>query len=1294
MADGELLYLEVAEDYAIASREALAGVQVKDTAGSGNITLQSANVRAAIDSFVDLVTRNPGRVVSLHYLTTSDVGIERSKGQRVDNESALLYWRRAAAGADVAPLRVLLTDLDLKPETKAHIGALTDDALRREFLGRIHWFCGAPGLDNVRADLEAGLIEYAATVRRLSSQAAKAVLPAVVERLLMTAVSDGSRQLRKADLIELIDNSTLVSVPQEQLLATLQWQTGAIGFSRPSQLTPSSELPLPMIITPREELVAVLDTTRRTIGLVIATGATGLGKSFTARLVAKQTNKRWLIANFRDLGAAETAARLSLLIGELTASPAASVILDDLNEVDDPAVRDLLIRLLAGLRRRDETAIFTTYRAPTSTTLHQLCPAGSPVVEIPYLSEDEVADLVEITGGEAKYAGVVYRATSRGHPQLTMAALLNLAAAGWSRASLAAVLGGQPQTELNAERRAVRQRLVTAMSAEAQTLLFRTAVIEGSFDRKLAMALGEIRPAIPLAGLVLDRLIGPWIEPIMHNRLRVSPLLQGTANDVFPAAECRMIHERIVKTLLHSGSVSVLDAGVVLRHALKSESPELVVAFASSLIACNPETLDMLSPFVGELLSFKNEAPIFPQDLAASAMLRFAQMLLLLSSGSAVAAQQCWEALERERKDVKGATLFEGLLLSKLLLHPRAGEFFPNWINLLLRLDQLTQSDEQLAATSGFQSTTGDNIYASGVMFASQMRNIRTVRSFREIFEQLNCETAAVRERFFSTFRLGSGDISILVNHGWLKESRSGGFDWEGAASDYATCVDLAMGWQNPTLAARCAIAQAICYDEFGDDPVRALASLSEAEQRFGADVALSRARAKIHWRRRDFATALPLLTAAAAQGGQDPLERAYIAREAGISAAELGDWEAAQNWFDRAQVAASGIRLPSVRAQAIGLLADTAHAAYHAGHHGIAIRKLRDALILLPTVDPDGELTEAHCHRVVRHAVLWLLHEITGRLSQTDMDIQYAPGCASNPDPVEAIRSHPVAALDMAFYLLADADEALTQPTGFYREFRNYLADGPILSLELSRAIAEARKAISTQDTTDFVSRLRRHAAMAAFVSVDGAKELVGDLHNPRRGTIPLAGIDADAGTDVLRGGADFLLSFAIAAAINGNFEAVDTIVEVGLKAPELVALHPLFERMAGRTLEFATEREAAALAVNALRQDIVALPAAFLWCGIWMLLHVRASQLSDRVADPLISWIFDGWGHLAHQARFRLTVPVINVPPIEAVLPHPDRTLGAAARLLLAAAPAASVSMPSNVRASLYDLAARTGS
>jgi hypothetical protein len=768
-------------------------------------------------------------------------------------------------------------------------------------------------------------------------------------------------------------------------------------------------------------------------------------------------------------------------------------------------------------------------------------------------------------------------------------------------------------------------------------------------------------------------------------------LLEDAANEVFSTADCRAVHRCIAEWMVRGKDISVLDAPAVMHHALKSEERDLVFALAHSVITCNVDTLDLLAPFLGELMLCPIDTPIFPQDLAASAMLRLAQLLVLLPQGAAEKAIAVWQTFERERVHVKGLELIEGLAISKLLIHPRTGELFPDWPEILLHFDRLLGTSPQLEQVNRyFTSPLGGDQHVTGVLFAAQLGNIRTVARFKEILERLDSEEPRTRDRIFSSFQPGRSDISILVNHGWLKESRTENFDWEVAARNYAACATLAMGWGNAMLATRCVIAQAMCLDENGDAPDRALACLVEAENKFGFDIALSRARAKIYWRRRDHAAALPLLTAAADAGGQDPLERAYIAREAGISAATLGDWPVAQQWFDRAHAEAASLnRIPSVRAMAIGLLADTAHAAYCSGRPDVAIVKMRDALSALPRIDADGTLAEAYCRRIVPHGLLWLYREITGTKAGGQEEIVYLPGYGSNTEPLEVIREHPIIALDLGFYLLATADEALAEPTGFYREFRNYLIEGPIVSSELSVAIADARKTIATHDPKDFVERVRRHASMARMVASGEWLETEEALKNPKRGTIPLAAIDESADENLHRAAEDYLLSFATAAALAREFDAIDAIVAQGVAAPEIAALHPHLQRMAGDTTPLTTDREGAANAIWLLREDLSASPAQFCWAAAWLLFHVNASRLQDGVLSPLVAWIFAGCDHLVRNARFRLSLPATTVPPIEAVLARPDRTLVSAAELLLALAPAAVARFTPQVRAMLEQIA-----
>lgn len=98
------LFLEVAEDYAIVAEQALGAVQVKDTEGSGSVTLNSGNIRDAVAAFVDLVGRNPDISVDFRYFTTSEM---EAIVDRPGGIAGLNYWRKAAAGADPSPLRAI-----------------------------------------------------------------------------------------------------------------------------------------------------------------------------------------------------------------------------------------------------------------------------------------------------------------------------------------------------------------------------------------------------------------------------------------------------------------------------------------------------------------------------------------------------------------------------------------------------------------------------------------------------------------------------------------------------------------------------------------------------------------------------------------------------------------------------------------------------------------------------------------------------------------------------------------------------------------------------------------------------------------------------------------------------------------------------------------------------------------------------------------------------------------------------------------------------------------------------------
>ncbi|KIC41940.1 hypothetical protein RA27_00555 [Ruegeria sp. ANG-R] len=85
-----VIWLEVSEDYLMAAGSALKAVQVKET--SSRVTINSPGVLAAIDSYVELHLDNPMLQVSLRYLTTSTVGLERKAEDQIDGNPILQEW--------------------------------------------------------------------------------------------------------------------------------------------------------------------------------------------------------------------------------------------------------------------------------------------------------------------------------------------------------------------------------------------------------------------------------------------------------------------------------------------------------------------------------------------------------------------------------------------------------------------------------------------------------------------------------------------------------------------------------------------------------------------------------------------------------------------------------------------------------------------------------------------------------------------------------------------------------------------------------------------------------------------------------------------------------------------------------------------------------------------------------------------------------------------------------------------------------------------------------------------------
>ena len=384
--ENEKLFLEVAEDYAVMAKSALGAVQVKDTRQSGSITLNSPSVRNAVAAFIDLVERNPSVQVNLRFLTTSEIGTEKFTADRLGGLAGLIYWEKVAAGADLSPLRAILENKF--PESVKYFCRSRDDAsLRRDLIQRIYWHCGTPDFSTLRKELELRLIDVGHNCFNLPAPEARQLVDSLVYQVLEKSIvkSAHDRVLTRADLYAAIDAATLISIPRHHLHKFMQLAPGLegifsenVGTDRAPSFTDSgwlidgTSLPSPQGMVPRNAVESTIANTLKISTVGILVGSSGLGKSIVCRSVSTAQDENFFLADFRNADASEICVRLDVIFGRIGSLNFSTLVLEDLNQLDDSGVALSLARVVDALRRRFRKALITCYKRPAVKTLTEI----------------------------------------------------------------------------------------------------------------------------------------------------------------------------------------------------------------------------------------------------------------------------------------------------------------------------------------------------------------------------------------------------------------------------------------------------------------------------------------------------------------------------------------------------------------------------------------------------------------------------------------------------------------------------------------------------------------------------------------------------------------------------------------------------------------------------------------------------------------------------------------------------------------------------------------------------------
>ena len=1070
LRDDQELYLECAEDFDVRDSSGAVATQVKHSANDVSVTLRTKGVLEAINNYWKLKSNNPNVAVRLQYLSTSHPGIEKGSSFP-DSMPGLDYWSRAARDATLAigPLREFLLSLGLEDGLKSFLTEVSDETLRTELLNRITWELGALSSDAVRLAVLDRLVLHGQKTG-INSRDSQKTFGALLKHVLEVLTSREQRRLTFADFCRVFDDACLVSMPASQaqtLIALAQMaETPAPTSRHPIQPTLPLEEQFPTVsgIAPRDSLISELALSLRRQRVVVLHGSTGLGKTSIAGLLTRHIEGDWKVANFHlrePLAVADGLARIRQFA--ISGDAPLYLVLDDLDFHKITYFEREFLALLYCVMGSGGLVVITSPVPCPQNVLAKMSLDNACNVAVPYLDVGDIKVVLKNHGLDEdrseRWAKPI-QLTTRGHPQLVHARIRNMQSKGWTGLDAMDWLQG---TDLGEQFSHARTRLVAETpSADARTLVYRLSILIGGFSRKTALRLAESPSPISLPGEAFNGLVGPWIEDMGAYGYRISPLLRGSGNDALSKDEMESIYKTAARTILENKSITPSEASDMLMYALLGNEREALAASAYKLSTAGEDLLRKLWPSFTWFAGLKVEPgeQLLPDAPGLEIMLRLAQYDLASRNDQLETSEKLIDRMleiiprvpaGEPRQHSEGLMYLKVLTTTTVPINPR------RTVGMLSGLLDLLEEDTQFAETMRTQAEAARMTWMTGrtpvevlvSMQAPRTADMKHLREFVLAVDALEPKKRAVIVRGMEEDNLPFAKVT--VGGAWFNEVKENRLDAVAAQDTLDVVRNLAKKWDARNFHRAAIVASCVLYDEYQNDADKALAVLDDGERIFGAnDSELLVARAKVHFGRKEFGTALELFRRALPMGHLTDVDHVHAMRLAAIAAANCGDWRAAHSYF----VEAAGLCKKSkiLAVMGVGLRADAAFAAWKLGEIKGAITGYAEVLKTLGKINPESGLHARYLHAVVRHSLAWIHAQDRPGTKNPDL-AEPAPGIASNTEPNEAIKEHGLVPMDMAWGLLKATNIRYGSPADLTSDASGSVDEGSLLVQFIARS-------------------------------------------------------------------------------------------------------------------------------------------------------------------------------------------------------------------------------------------------
>jgi len=1013
LGDGEILVLEGAEDLDRIGLDHAVTEQVKDSTGTGSVTLRSANALSAIGNFWSHKLRNPSVTLQFRYLTTSAVGQERGSELAlslpgIDAWEAIRRAPTAPTSRDYAGrIQSYLTTCEVLPQTlREYLAAVSVEGFINELVSPFEWITGQPNIGELQRRIEVRLVELG-DKRNIGAADAAGALAHLYQAAWSNATQRERPPLRRGDLLGIFDEVGTTNVPNDVLLGLIKQatgrSTGQVSVTHgDAVVTRPPRAPKRRFRRPELE-AKVANAVER--GVAHIYGSTGTGKTILAAAAVTASSSGWL--DLRDLPPSAAIARLGAAVAHVDSHKAKmTIVIDDFDPGDDPRrYLPILQQLSAALAAYGGGLLVTSAHRLPPRLASALGLEEEAAFAAPFFNDTEIAGYFIAGGcsnGDAENWSKIVHASTSGHPQLVDARLSALQQQDWPAPAITEWIA--PTAEI-VDVRAEARRMVAALPQDQREMLYRASLVMGRVSRKRLIAVGQIRPEIAEPGNAIDRLTGPWLEVTDTSDLRASPLLGGIGVATLGHPWSEDMHAAIAWAWLADPALSSGDVATMLMHAALSKQMGPLVQLLPGLLNAGPDIWQEIGDTAGifAMLGVDDgfETPFSTAiDLA---VFRILQLRIAVAGRASevpgIIRRALQEADGRADGDV-AVHFFDFQFLWQLMQLRVVSDDIRAAVDIGLRLRRAAERVKVGIALLGANPVIPDIFSELAPVFAMTLLPSLTgradFRSLLDIAEELDPD----ERRFVLGGSNGAHDAAAMIlDTVWVGEERRPDRDWNELAAEFERALELAFRSDLPVFADSAAARLVRTFDQDLKDPAAALLAADAALGKVGRQPRLLAAKAKVLGRRGEMAPALEIYGEILPASAVSASYRAEILRDGAAAAAQNKDWPLAAARFAEAFALLDDEDPVSRR---VGYRTDQGLALYLAGKTSEALTAFTDATAL---VMKDGRDVVTEPFRSVRqylYAGMWrVMGDSNNEDGSTRAEVEAAVGHASATETI-----------------------------------------------------------------------------------------------------------------------------------------------------------------------------------------------------------------------------------------------------------------------------------------------------